>query len=137
MALVRQQNRVTLRHDLKLRIRVATLHRSRLVLLALEHVLESLRSSRLVAGLRLVHTITYADKLSINILETSRDCVAESLLDLLLDETGCERAKCIVQGVVLAVANAELERVDFNIDVLDLEDGRLVLLRRGKVDGDL
>jgi len=76
------------------------------------------------------------DKLSVNILEPSPDRVLDSFRDLLLDETSGERSERLVEQVVLRVANGELKRVDFDGDVLDVEDGGLVFAGGCEMDFD-
>lgn len=99
------------------------------------YVSEDLSARRLVAILRLRHTITNTDELSINVFETGADSVLNSLLDLLLDETSGEGADGLVKKLVLRVTDRELEGINLDIDILDVEDGGLVLLSGGEVDG--
>lgn len=54
---------------------------------------------------------------------------------LALDETRRERLERLVEQVVLGVADGELERVKLDVDALDLEHARSVLLRAAEVHG--
>jgi hypothetical protein len=55
---------------------------------------------------------------------------------LLLDQTGGERLECLVEEVVLRVADRELQRVDLDGDILNVVNRRLVLASRLDVDLD-
>ena len=101
------------------------------------YLLQRLHPRRVVACLRLAHALADADELSIKVFEASRDGALQSLLNLLLDETGRERLERLVQHVVLRVADRELEGVDLHVHVLDLEHRRLILVRRREVNGGL
>jgi hypothetical protein len=85
-------------------------------------------------GLGLSHTITDADKLSIDVLETSPQRVLDGLLDLPLNETSGERFEGLVEEIMLRVADGELERVNLDVNVVNSEDGRAILLRRHQMD---
>lgn len=81
-------------------------------------------------GLSLGHTVTNANKLPVNILETRSDAVLDGLLYLLLDETSGKWLQSLVQEIVLRISDRELERGDLGVHGLDLEH-RGVVLRRG------
>lgn len=108
-----------------------------------------------VAGLGI--TITDGDELFVDVLETSLDGVLDGLGDLLLDETGSEGLEGLVEKIVLGlnnklsistttqklderlntyVANGELERVDFDVNVLDLEHAALIATSTSEVNLD-
>lgn len=70
-----------------------------------------------------MHPVTNADELSIDVFHTGGDGVFDGFLDLALDETGSEGFKGFVEGIVLGVADGELERVELHVDILHLEDG--------------
>lgn len=99
-------------------------------------VLQDLRAGGGIVRLGLVHTIANEDELSVNVLQASPDRVLDSFRDLLLDEARGEWAEGLVKEVVLRVADGELEGVDFDGDVLDVEDGGLVFAGGGEVDLD-
>lgn len=84
-----------------------------------------------------MHLVTNADELSIDVLQTGLDGVSDGLLDLLLDQTSSQWVESLVEKVVLGVTNVELEGVDLDLDIIDLEDGGVVLAGRDKSSGSL
>ena len=88
----------------------------------------------ILAPFRTVHPLPNTDKLSINILQPSRQRVFQCLLDLPLHEARREGFEGLVQKVMLRVPNGELECVDFYVDRLDSEHGGPVMLGWGYQD---
>ena len=77
------------------------------------------------ACVRLWFSSTFASSVRSRIVTSwpsaySRPARTDRLLHLPLHKTGRERPERLVQKVVLAVANAELERVDRDLHILDL-----------------
>ena len=70
----------------------------------------------------------------VDVLEASGDRVGDGLGDLLLHETSRKRAKGLVQQIVLAVTDGELERIDRNVHILDVEHAAAIPICRGQVD---
>lgn len=90
-----------------------------------------------LGGLRGIHAVSDADKLSVDVLHTCGNGILDCLLNLLLDEAGDERLERLVEEVVLRVSNGELESVNFDVDVLDFEDRRFVLASGDEMDRGL
>ena len=88
----------------------------------------------ILSPLRTVHPLPNTNKLSIDVLQTSRQRVLQCLLDLPLHKACRERFEGLVQKVMLGVPNGELERVDFDVDRLDSEHGGPVMLGWGYQD---
>lgn len=121
-----QDRRVPLAHDLELAVRLArrlARHIRTLLLLPLEQLLEGLGAVGVWTSGGFVHTVAHADELSVDVFHAGGDSVFDGLLDLTLDETGSKRFKSLVEGVVLRVADGELEGVQLHVDILHLEDG--------------
>ncbi len=102
----------------------------------LESVSDTLALDRLVA----LNAVTELDELTVKVLETVTDTLLSSPGDLLLDDTGSKGTEDLDEGVVLAVADSELELVDLGNHLLDGEDVAALLASRGvlglEVDGD-
>ena len=101
------------------------------------HLLQRSSAASIVATIRLAHAIPHANELSVNIFQASRDGITERLLNLFLYQTHSKRTERIVQRVVLAVSDGELERVHLDVDVLDFEDRRIVPVGRDKMNSCL
>lgn len=126
MSRARQDRRVPLAHDLELTVRLArrlARHLSTLLLLPLEQLLEGLSAVGVWASGGFVHTVAHADELSVDVFHAGSDGVFDGLLDLTFDETGRKGFEGFVEGVVLGVADGELEGVQLHVDILHLEDG--------------
>ena len=72
--------------------------------------------------------------MSIHVFETGPYAVFDSLLDLLLDETGGKRLESLVQEIVLRIPDRELERSDLGVNGFNLEYRRVVYGRRDEFD---
>jgi hypothetical protein len=89
-----------------------------------------------IGSLRVRHAIPNADKLSVDVLHTGNNQTLDRFLDLLLHESS-EQFEVFVEKVMFRVADREFESVDFDDDVLDLEDRGLILVRRDEMYGGL
>ena len=98
------------------------------------YILQDINLPFSLTPLRTVHPLPNTHKLSINILQTSRQRVLQCLLDLPLHKARREGFEGLVQEVMLRVPNGELERVDFDVDRLDSEHGGPVMLGWGYQD---
>ena len=82
--------------------------------------MKRLRPALVLVLLRLLHPVAHRDELPIDVLEARADRVLDRLLHLPLYEARRERPERLVEQVVLAVPDAELERVDLDVYVFDL-----------------
>lgn len=98
------------------------------------YIFQNINLPFILTPLRTVHPLSNANKLSINVLQPSRQRVLQRLLDLPLHEARREGLEGLVQKVMLRVPNGELERVDFDVDRLDFEHGGPVMLGWGYQD---
>jgi len=103
----------------------------------LTYIFQRFYPSFVLAFLGLRHPVSDRDKLPVDIFHTRCDSAGDRFLDLPLYETGGKRSESLVQEVVFRVTDRELERVNFDMDVLHLEDRALVLVGGHEVDGSL
>lgn len=97
------------------------------------YVLQDLGAALSLGDRHSGHTITDRDELSIVVLEAGGDVVFDRLLGLFLDEAGSEGTNELVEDVALRVTDGELEGVNLDVNVLDFEDGSLVIVGRNEV----
>lgn len=90
------------------------------------HILQRLCPALALGSFRGFHLVANTNELPVRVLKTSPDRICNGLLNLLLHQARCERLQRFVQKVVLGVPDAELEGVDFDVDVFHLEHGRTV-----------
>ena len=95
------------------------------------YILEDLLPASAFRLLRLLHPVPHLHQPSINVLKTSNNGIPNGLLDLLLHEPSRERPQRLVQEVVLAIADAELEPVNLDVHRVDLEERGLIGARGG------
>ena len=99
----------------------------------LKHIRTTFSFLRLCSG----HTITDANKLAVDVLETSAQGIFDNLLQLSLDQGSGKRTEGLVKEVVLRIADGEFKSSNLDIDVLNAENGGLVSFGGHEVDRDL
>lgn len=90
-----------------------------------------------VRVLCLTHAVPHGHERAVHVLEEGPNPVADRLFDLPLDQTGGEGPERLVQEVVLRLPDSKLERVDFYVDAVDLEDRGWIVRRGDEFNGGL
>ena len=98
------------------------------------YVFENLCSALTFGRLGSLHAVPNRDQLSIDIFETGPEGISNDSLDLALHKNSRKRPKGFVQEIVFRISDREFKRFHLDLDVMNFEDGRLVLFVRADQD---